>query len=125
MHSSITIVGASLAGVRAAEALRSEGFKGNIKLLGDEAHIAYDRPPLSKSFLEGEMTSEKLSLLTSEKINELELEVRTDSKASNLDIESRTLEVNGEVEEFDALIIATGARARKLPTPRKLMAFIP
>ena len=75
MHSSITIVGASLAGVRAAEALRSEGFKGNIKLLGDEAHIAYDRPTLSKSFLEGEMTSEKLSLLTTEKINELELEI--------------------------------------------------
>jgi len=120
MHSSITIVGASLAGVRAAEALRSEGFKGNIKLLGDEAHIAYDRPPLSKSFLEGEMTSEKLSLLTSEKINELELEVRTDSKASNLDIESRTLEVNGEVEEFDALIIATGARARKLPNTEEI-----
>ena len=75
MHSSITIVGASLAGVRAAEALRSEGFKGDIKLLGDEANIPYDRAPLSKSFLEGEMTSEKLSLLTPDKINELELEV--------------------------------------------------
>ena len=97
MHSSITIVGASLAGVRAAEALRSEGFKGNIKLLGDEAHIAYDRPPLSKSFLEGEMTSEKLSLLTTEKINELELEIRIDSRVSSLDIESQTLEVKGGV----------------------------
>ena len=74
MHNSITIVGASLAGVRAAEALRSEGFEGVIKLIGDEAHVPYDRPPLSKSFLEGEMTSEKLSLLTKEKITELELE---------------------------------------------------
>ena len=120
MHSSITIVGASLAGVRAAEALRTEGFKGNIKLLGDEPHIAYDRPPLSKSFLEGEMASEKLSLLTTEKINELKLEIRTDSKVSNLDIETQTLEVKGEVEEFDALIIATGARARKLPDTEKI-----
>ena len=61
MHSSITIVGASLAGVRAAEALRSEGFEGVIKLIGDEAHVPYDRPPLSKSFLEGAMTSERVS----------------------------------------------------------------
>ena len=120
MHSSITIVGASLAGVRAAEALRFEGFKGVIKLIGDEAHIPYDRPPLSKSFLEGEMTSEKLSLLTKEKITELNLEIRTDSKASNLDIESQTLEIEGEAEKFDALIIATGARARKLPNTEKI-----
>ena len=120
MHSSITIVGASLAGVRAAEALRSEGFEGVIKLIGDEPHVPYDRPPLSKSFLEGAMTSEKLSLLTSEKINELGLEVRTDSKASNLDIGSQTLEVNGEVEKYDALVIATGARARKLPNTEKI-----
>ena len=120
MHNSITIVGASLAGVRAAETLRSEGFKGNIKLIGDEIYIPYDRPPLSKSFLEGEMTSEKLSLLTKEKITELKLEIRTGSKASNLDIESQTLEIEGEAEKFDALIIATGARARKLPNTEKI-----
>ncbi|MEC7909809.1 MAG: FAD/NAD(P)-binding oxidoreductase [Actinomycetota bacterium] len=120
MASSITIVGASLAGVRAAEALRSEGFEGVIKLIGGEAHIPYDRPPLSKSFLEGAMASEKLSLLASEKINELGLEVRTDSKASNLDIGLQTLEVNGEVEKYDALVIATGARARELPNTEKI-----
>ena len=120
MHSSITIIGASLAGVRAAEALRSEGFEGVIKLIGDEAHVPYDRPPLSKSFLEGAMTSERLSLLTKEKITELEVEIRTGSKASKLDIDSRTFEIEGEVEGFDALVIATGARARKLPNTEKI-----
>ncbi len=120
MHNSITIVGASLAGVRAAEALRSEGFEGVIKLIGDEAHVPYDRPPLSKSFLEGAMTSERLSLLTKEKITELELQIRTGSKASKLDIDSQTFEIEGEVEGFDALVIATGARARKLPNTEKI-----
>ena len=52
MRSSITIVGASLSGIRAAETLRSEGFKGRIKILGDEERTPYDRPPLSKNFLD-------------------------------------------------------------------------
>ena len=68
MRSSITIVGASLSGIRAAETLRSEGFKGRIKILGDEERAPYDRPPLSKNFLDGEMPFERLSLISEEKI---------------------------------------------------------
>ncbi len=120
MRSSITIVGASLSGIRAAETLRSEGFKGRIKILGDEERAPYDRPPLSKNFLDGEMPFERLSLISEEKILELEIELELGSKATNLDIESQTLEIEGVKESFDGLIIATGARARQLPNSDKI-----
>ena len=119
MRSSITIVGASLSGIRAAETLRAEGFKGKIKLFGDEERTPYDRPPLSKNFLDGEMPFERLSLISEEKILELEIELALGSKATNLDVESQTLEIEGIKESFDGLIIATGARARKLPNSDK------
>ena len=120
MRSSITIVGASLSGIRAAETLRAEGFKGKIKLFGEEERTPYDRPPLSKNFLDGEMPFERLSLISEEKILELEIELALGSKATNLDVESQTLEIEGIKESYDGLIIATGARARKLPNSDKI-----
>lgn len=112
----IVIVGASLAGTRAAQRLRSEGFNGELIIVGDEEHMPYDRPPLSKQFLTGDWQEDDLSLLQADEIEELNAEWRLRTKAIALDPDHRTLSLeSGEALNFDGLIIATGARARQLP----------
>lgn len=106
----VVIVGASLAGLNAAETLRAEGFEGEIALIGDEPHAPYDRPPLSKQLLTGEWDPERILLRSADEIAELGLEVRRGSRAVSLDLTSRVVTLdNGEQVPFDGLIIATGA----------------
>ena len=69
----IVIVGASLAGTRAAETLRSSGFTGTITMVGAEAHMPYDRPPLSKNYLAGDWDEERVALRKPEALEELNL----------------------------------------------------
>ena len=115
MRGSVSIVGASLAGYWAAETLRRDGFKGRISLIGDEPHAPYDRPPLSKKFLAGDLDDDRLPLTTAEKLADLGLEMRLGCRATGLDVATRTLEVDGVAEPYDGLLIATGARCRNLP----------
>ena len=115
MRGSISIVGASLAGYWAAETLRRDGFEGRISLIGDEPHAPYDRPPLSKKFLAGDLDDDRLPLTTAEKLADLDLEMRLGCRATGLDVATRTLEVDGVAEPYDGLLIATGARCRNLP----------
>ena len=115
MRGSVSIVGASLAGYWAAETLRRDGFKGRISLIGDEPHAPYDRPPLSKKFLAGDLDNDRLPLTTAEKLADLDLEMRLGCRATGLDVATRTLEVDGVAEPYDGLLIATGARCRNLP----------
>lgn len=116
---SIHIVGASLAGIRAAEALRREGFGGKISLIGDESHMPYDRPPLSKQLLSGAWESDRIGLTKPEKYDELDLDIRLSTRSTRFDLETRTLTTSGPVgeqsETVDGLLIATGARCRTLP----------
>jgi 3-phenylpropionate/trans-cinnamate dioxygenase ferredoxin reductase subunit len=111
----VTIVGASLAGYRAAETLRRDGFEGRISLIGDEHHAPYDRPPLSKKYLAGDLDDDRLALTTAEKLADLQLDLRLGCSATGLDVAGRTLEVGGVAEPFDGLVIATGTRCRTLP----------
>ena len=115
MRGSVSIVGASLAGYWAAETLRRDGFEGRISLIGDEPHAPYDRPPLSKKFLAGDLDDDRLPLTTAEKLADLGLEMRLGCRATGLDVATRTLEVDGVAEPYDGLLIATGARCRDLP----------
>ena len=115
MRGSVSIVGASLAGYWAAETLRRDGFEGRISLIGDEPHAPYDRPPLSKRFLAGDLDDDRLPLTTAEKLAGLGLEMRLGCRATGLDVATRTLEVDGVAEPYDGLLIATGARCRNLP----------
>ena len=115
MRGSVSIVGASLAGFWAAETLRRDGFEGRISLIGDEPHAPYDRPPLSKKFLAGDLDDDRLPLTTAEKLADLGLEMRLGCRATGLDVATRTLEVDGVAEPYDGLLIATGARCRNLP----------
>jgi len=115
VRSAVTIVGASLAGYWAAETLRRDGFEGRISLIGDEPHAPYDRPPLSKKYLAGDLDDDRLALTTTEKLADLQLDLRLGCSATGLDVAGRTLEVDGAVESFDGLVIATGTRCRTLP----------
>ena len=113
---SVVIVGASLAGLNAAEALRDEGFVGRITLIGDEPDLPYDRPPLSKQLLTGEWDVDRLPLRSSEEFAALNLEFLIGRSACGLDVANQTVLLDGEERvEYDGLIIATGARVLALP----------
>ena len=111
----IAVAGGSLAGLRAAETLRHEGYAGRIVFLGDERHLPYDRPPLSKELLAGQWEPEQIAL-RKQPYDDLELDVRLGRRATGLDVGGRVLELDGgERLTFDGLVIATGARPRTLP----------
>jgi 3-phenylpropionate/trans-cinnamate dioxygenase ferredoxin reductase subunit len=105
----VVIVGAGLAGLRTAESLRDKGFDGEIVLVGEETHLPYDRPPLSKHVLRGERGS--MLLRAAEDYLALGLDLRLGTRVTDLDLAGRTV---GGVA-FDHLVIATGATPRRLP----------
>ena len=112
----VTIVGASLAGLNAGEALRREGFDGRVTLIGAENHLPYDRPPLSKQVLAGDWEPERAALTDPEELEEDGIEARLGVRATALDLDARELTLHtGETVEFDGLVIATGARCRTMP----------
>ena len=113
---SVTIVGASLAGLRAAETLRHEGFDGDVTLIGAEDHLPYDRPPLSKQVLAGKWEPERTALATPDKMVELGVVARLGVRAISFDLATRRLTLQtGETLAVDGLLAATGARCRTLP----------
>ena len=112
---SIHVVGASLAGIRAAEGLRRRDFDGRIVLIGDEPHRPYDRPPLSKQVLAGDWDVDRIALTKPEKFNDLDLDLRLGVRATGFDLGSRTLSTTDGDVVVDGLLIATGARCRTLP----------
>ena len=118
---SVTIVGASLAGMRAAETLRREGFDGAVTVVGDETGAPYDRPPLSKQVLAGEWEPPRVSLYDAEALEGLRLTWRLGAAAVGFDAASRTVILDdGERLAADGVVIATGARARTLPGAERL-----
>jgi len=109
----VAIVGASLAGLSAAEGLRDGGFDGVITLVGDEPHQPYDRPPLSKELLAGTWEVERVALRPGEHIDKLEVDWRLGRRAVSLD---KGLHLDdGSTIAFDGLVIATGAAPRTIP----------
>lgn len=109
----IVIVGASLAGLSAAEALRSEGFAGTLTVIGDEPYAPYDRPPLSKNVLTGWLPAEHTTLPQSV---DLQAEWLLGVPATGLNLDNREVELaDGRRFGFDRLLIATGTRARPWP----------
>ncbi|MFI6291977.1 NAD(P)/FAD-dependent oxidoreductase [Nonomuraea sp. NPDC050790] len=111
----ITVVGASLAGLRAVQSLRQEGFDGEITLVGAETHLPYNRPPLSKGLLRGD---EDVLLPGAGELDDSWLRGRT---AVHLDPASRTLTLDDGAElGYDGLVIATGARPRRMDAAHTL-----
>jgi NADPH-dependent 2,4-dienoyl-CoA reductase/sulfur reductase-like enzyme len=114
--STIVVIGASLAGLRAAEELRHEGHTGPVIIVGDEVHAPYDRPPLSKQLLAGKWDVARIHHHAPDKLDTLGLEFRLGRRARSLDTEARTVDIDdGHQVHYDGLIVTTGARARTLP----------
>jgi NADPH-dependent 2,4-dienoyl-CoA reductase/sulfur reductase-like enzyme len=112
----IAIVGASLAGLRAAETLRDRGFNGALTLIGDEPHRPYDRPPLSKQVLQGAWEPEQTFFRKKDGYDALALDMRLGVRAVSVDLRARRVALgDGTFADYDRLIIATGARVRTLP----------
>ena len=109
------IVGASLAGAKAAETLHSEGFTGRVVLIGQEADPPYERPPLSKGYLLGAEPREKAFVHEPQWYGEHNIEWRAGTLATALDKENRTVTLRPtETLHYDKLLLATGSRVREL-----------
>jgi 3-phenylpropionate/trans-cinnamate dioxygenase ferredoxin reductase subunit len=112
----VVIVGASLAGLRAAEELRRLGYDGRLVLIGAEAHLPYDRPPLSKAVLAGEAGPDDVALRR-QSYDDLDVDWRLGRRAIGLDVDARAVELDdGERITGDrGVVLATGATPRTLP----------
>src|SRR5215212_7168584 len=112
------IVGGGLAGAKAAETLRAEGFDGRLVLVGAESARPYERPPLSKEYLRGEAGREKVYVHEEGFYDEQSIELRLGRTAVGLDTAARELELDdGERIGYDRLLLATGAEPRRLSVP--------
>ncbi|WP_245980076.1 NAD(P)/FAD-dependent oxidoreductase [Streptomyces diacarni] len=112
----VVIAGASAAGLSAAETVRREGFAGTVTLVGQERHLPYDRPPLSKQVLTGTWPAERTALRTADDLKALGIDLRLGTAAAALSPTARTVTLaDGTDLGYDALIIATGVSPRRLP----------
>jgi 3-phenylpropionate/trans-cinnamate dioxygenase ferredoxin reductase subunit len=119
MSPTYVIVGAGMAGGKAAETLREEGFDGRVVVVGAEAERPYERPPLSKDYLRGE--SERVGVYLQEDpswYEQHEVELRTSTSVESLDVAGRAVVLDGgERIDYDALLLAAGAEPKRLPVP--------
>ena len=114
----VVIIGAGHAGGSAAAELRRSGFTGPITLIGEEPLPPYERPPLSKAWLKGETDADKLALKPASFYPGADIDLRLCTSATAIDRAAKTVTLStGEALPYDTLILATGARARRIPLP--------
>ncbi|MDQ6798741.1 MAG: FAD-dependent oxidoreductase, partial [Actinomycetota bacterium] len=112
------IIGAGLAGAKAAEALRAEGFDGRLVLMGDEAERPYDRPPLSKDYLQGKSEKDKIYLHPSGWYTDHDVDLRLDTVVTAIDPPShQVIAAGGERIDYHKLLVSTGSSPRHLSLP--------
>jgi NADPH-dependent 2,4-dienoyl-CoA reductase/sulfur reductase-like enzyme len=117
----IVVVGASAAGLTTAETLRREGYGGLVTLIGDELHLPYDRPPLSKQVLLGTWEPERTSFRDDATYQRLDIGLRLGVAATGVDLAARTVGLStGDQVPYDRLVIATGVRPTRLPAGHQL-----
>jgi 3-phenylpropionate/trans-cinnamate dioxygenase ferredoxin reductase component len=118
MPERVVIVGAGQAGAQVAVSLRQLGFAGEITLLGEEPHLPYQRPPLSKGYLSGEMALERTHLRSESYYEKHRIDLRLGVRAARILRRERAVVCeDGRQLEYDALAICTGSAARPLPLP--------
>ena len=114
----IVVIGAGQAGATLVEKLRANGYAGKITLIGDEPHLPYQRPPLSKKYLLGEMALERLYLRPATFYAEQNVEVLTGVSVDTIDRKAKTLSLSdGHNLAYDKLVLTTGSVPRALPAP--------
>ena len=115
---SFVIVGAGLAGAKAAEALRTNGFGGKVSLLGDEAERPYDRPPLSKGYLQGSTDREKIYIHPAQWHLEHDIDLRLGTRVTGIDCAAHEVSTaGGQTLSYDKLLLTTGSSPRRLDLP--------
>ena len=118
MISTILIIGGGQAGAQAVDTLRREGFGGRLVLIGDEPELPYQRPPLSKKYLSGEMTADRLLFRHRSFYDEHRVELKLGLRAVRLDAAAREVELaDGEKLSYDRLLLCLGAGSRQLTCP--------
>ena len=121
----VVIVGASLAGLRTAEALRARSYGESITLVGAEPGLPYDRPPLSKQYLAQEHLAQTPLLRDADAFGELDVDLRANTRATCLNPERRRVSLSdGDELEYDHIVIATGANARTVPLGDGLLGIV-
>lgn len=121
----IVIVGASLAGAKAAQSLRKQGFTGGLTLIGAEQHRPYERPPLSKEFLTGQSPIDDAYVFGADWFSEHDVQLRTAATATGLDLAAAQVALDsGEQLGFDVAVLAMGAEPRTLGIPGAEHAFV-
>ncbi|MFE4413660.1 NAD(P)/FAD-dependent oxidoreductase [Streptomyces sp. NPDC056821] len=119
MSAPVVVAGASMAGLRAAEQLRAAGYPGPITLVGEEPHMPYNRPPLSKEVLAGKAAFESLAFRPRAAVADAEW--RLGSRVAAADLDRRLVELDdGETLSYAGLVVATGMRPRRLRCPGPL-----
>lgn len=112
----VVIVGASATGLTTAQHLRRQGYEGKLTLVGDEEHLPYDRPPLSKQVLAGTWEPERVLLRSEDALAELDVTLVLGQPATGLDLGAKELSLgDGTALGYDALVVATGVTPRDLP----------
>ena len=116
MTKRVVIIGAGHGGVQVAASLREEGFEGEITLISSETELPYQKPPLSKGFLMGKQTEENLLFRSISFYEKEKILLLLGTEVVGIDVKNKTIATEDEgVFEYDALVLATGARNRKLP----------
>ena len=111
----IVIIGAGHAAGQAAASLRQAKFEGPITIIGDEAHVPYQRPPLSKQYLAGTQLADKVYLRAEKFYADKDIQLMLDTRATQIDPSTKTINLdNGETIAYEKLLISTGSRPRKL-----------
>jgi NADPH-dependent 2,4-dienoyl-CoA reductase/sulfur reductase-like enzyme len=113
----IVIVGAGPAGLATARSYREHGGEGEVTLLGKETLLPYERPPLTKEFLRGEMDAGELSIESPEWFDEHDVQLRLGCEASSIDPDAGTVKVPGQTLRADAIVLATGAEPQRPDLP--------
>ena len=115
-NETVLIVGAGQAAAQIAASLRQGGFEGGITIIGDEPSLPYQRPPLSKAYLKGDLEQGRLYFKNAEWYAAQNVEVLTQTTVISLDVKANTAKTNtGKTLGFDHLVFATGSRNRQLP----------
>ena len=118
MISTILIIGGGQAGAQAIDTLRREGYGGRLVLIGDEPELPYQRPPLSKKYLSGEMAADRLLFRHRSFYDEHRIELKLGKRAVRLDAAARQVELaDGEILTYDRLLLCLGAASRRLTCP--------
>jgi len=125
MISTILIIGGGQAGAQAIDTLRREGYSGRLVLIGDEPELPYQRPPLSKKYLAGEMAADRLLFRHRSFYDEHRVELKLGQRAVRIDVAARQVELaDGALLQYDRLLLCLGAESRRLTCPGAELAGV-